>query len=95
MSNSNLNVVRVDSQKDVEIVTNGVYEAPQTEHAAPACSCCGVSRLSKWIPPAYREELVHILKLAGPVVIIIIMMMIVFYYYYIFSFCSVRKGDII
>ncbi|KAG7252287.1 hypothetical protein CRUP_016032, partial [Coryphaenoides rupestris] len=69
VSHSTLNVVCVDSQKDVQIATNGVYEAPQTEHAAPACPCCAVSRVSKWLPRVYREELIHILKLAGPVMV--------------------------
>ena len=56
-----------ESQKEIETSSNG-YEASKAE-ATHACSCsCSVSRLSTLVPKVYQDEIVHILKLAGPVV---------------------------
>ena len=57
-----------ESQKETETSSNGSYEASKAE-ATHACSCsCSVSRLSTLVPKVYQDEIVHILKLAGPVV---------------------------
>ncbi|CAL8333299.1 unnamed protein product [Lota lota] len=58
----------LDNQKEIEIATSVVYETPKTEHAH-ACSCRCLSRLSKLVPPVYKNEMVHILKLAAPVMV--------------------------
>ncbi|CAL8388942.1 unnamed protein product [Arctogadus glacialis] len=56
-----------ESQKEIETSSN-VYENPKAdpEHA---CCCSCVSRLSKLVPKVYQDEIVHILKLAGPVMV--------------------------
>ena len=55
-----------ESQKEIETSSN-MYENPKAdpEHA---CCCSCVSRLSKLVPKVYQDEIIHILKLAGPVV---------------------------
>ncbi|CAL8356708.1 unnamed protein product [Boreogadus saida] len=59
--------VAFESQKEIETSSN-VYENPKAdpEHA---CCCSCVSRLSKLVPKVYQDEIVHILKLAGPVMV--------------------------
>uniref|UniRef100_A0A8C4ZJ76 Multidrug and toxin extrusion protein n=1 Tax=Gadus morhua TaxID=8049 RepID=A0A8C4ZJ76_GADMO len=56
-----------ESQKEIETSSN-VYENPKAdpEHA---CCCSCVSRLSKLVPKVYQDEIIHILKLAGPVMV--------------------------
>ena len=55
-----------ESQKEMETSSN-VYETVKDE-PSHACPCGCVSRLSALVPQVYREEMVHIVKLAGPVV---------------------------
>lgn len=39
-----------------------------TEVTASSAKLFGCSCLHRWLPPAYREELYHVLRLTGPLV---------------------------